>query len=156
MRVAEIGKGVHGKVWLCEDTETGEYYAIKCVNRESRRQLKNLRRSQAEAAEARRRMQLDDLQEGDNQDRVGRWSTDRDDRDPNASFDEEMQLAESSTSALARQRSTNKRPIVMDEKVKQEIAIMKRCNHEHVVQLREVIDDRRSKKVFMGESSSAA
>lgn len=115
--------------------------------------MKNLRRSQAEAVEA-RRQHLPGQQDGE----LGRWSTDRDDRDPNASFDEEMQLNESiePSAALARTHSSRKRPIVMDEKVKQEIAIMKRCNHEHVVQLREVIDDRRSKKVFMGWSSSTS
>jgi hypothetical protein len=94
-------------------------------------------------------MQLGDLHYGDDSaEPLPRWSTDGDERDPDASFDEQMQLADAS--ALARRQSTSKRPIVVDDKVKQEIAIMKRCNHEHVVQLREVIDDRRSKKVFMG------
>jgi serine/threonine protein kinase len=32
----------------------------------------------------------------------------------------------------------------------QEIAIMKRCHHKHVVKLIEVIDDAKSKKIFMG------
>lgn len=38
-----------------------------------------------------------------------------------------------------------------DKKVKREIAIMKKCAHDNVVQLREVIDDPQSKKIFMGE-----
>ena len=38
-----------------------------------------------------------------------------------------------------------------DKKVKREIAIMKKCAHENVVRLREVIDDPQSKKIFMGE-----
>lgn len=37
-----------------------------------------------------------------------------------------------------------------DKKVKREIAIMKKCAHEHVVGLKEVIDDPQSKKIFMG------
>lgn len=38
-----------------------------------------------------------------------------------------------------------------DKKVKREIAIMKKCAHEHVVGLKEVIDDPQSKKIFMGK-----
>ena len=37
-----------------------------------------------------------------------------------------------------------------DDKVKREVAIMKRLNHPNVVRLKEVIDDAKSKKVFMG------
>ncbi|EGG11108.1 uncharacterized protein MELLADRAFT_29246, partial [Melampsora larici-populina 98AG31] len=35
------------------------------------------------------------------------------------------------------------------DKLKKEIAIMKRLRHRHIVQLKEVIDDAKSKKVFM-------
>ncbi|KAL8286474.1 hypothetical protein RQP46_004491 [Phenoliferia psychrophenolica] len=38
-----------------------------------------------------------------------------------------------------------------DDKVKREVAIMKRLDHKNVVRLKEVIDDVKSKKVFMGE-----
>ena len=37
----------------------------------------------------------------------------------------------------------------VDDKLKKEIAIMKRLRHKHIVQLKEVIDDAKSKKVFM-------
>lgn len=37
-----------------------------------------------------------------------------------------------------------------DDKVKREVAIMKRLDHKNVVRLKEVIDDVKSKKVFMG------
>ncbi|KAN0061183.1 hypothetical protein ACQY0O_006918 [Thecaphora frezii] len=36
-----------------------------------------------------------------------------------------------------------------DQKVRREIAIMKKCSHQNVVRLREVIDDPQSKKIFM-------
>ncbi|EPQ31756.1 uncharacterized protein PFL1_01088 [Pseudozyma flocculosa PF-1] len=36
-----------------------------------------------------------------------------------------------------------------DQKVRREIAIMKKCSHQNVVQLKEVIDDPQSKKIFM-------
>jgi hypothetical protein len=35
--------------------------------------------------------------------------------------------------------------------VRREIAIMKKCHHKHVVRLREVIDDRLKKKIYLGE-----
>ena len=38
-----------------------------------------------------------------------------------------------------------------DDKVKREVAIMKRLDHKNVVRLKEVIDDVKSKKVFMGK-----
>ena len=41
-----------------------------------------------------------------------------------------------------------------DDKVKREVAIMKRLDHKNVVRLKEVIDDVKSKKVFMGPSRS--
>jgi len=37
-----------------------------------------------------------------------------------------------------------------DDKVKREVAIMKRLDHPNIVRLKEVIDDAKSKKVFMG------
>lgn len=42
----------------------------------------------------------------------------------------------------------------VDDKLKKEIAIMKRLRHRHIVQLKEVIDDAKSKKVFMSSASS--
>lgn len=147
-RVAELGKGVHGKVWLCENTETGEFFAIKSVNREDRRN-KSLKRSQAEAQAKARVQELEDEAELEEQRRLER------ERNPNASFDEEMQLddpiPQPTEKELARKKSVIIRKTMMDEKVKQEIAIMKRIHHPNVVQLREVIDDIRSKKIFMGE-----
>jgi serine/threonine protein kinase len=36
-----------------------------------------------------------------------------------------------------------------ENKIRKEIAIMKKCHHPHIVQLYEVIDDRTHKKVIM-------
>ncbi|THH29612.1 hypothetical protein EUX98_g4585 [Antrodiella citrinella] len=36
-----------------------------------------------------------------------------------------------------------------EHKIRKEIAIMKKCNHAHVVRLREVIDDKLSEKIYM-------
>lgn len=38
-----------------------------------------------------------------------------------------------------------------EAKIRREIAIMKKCHHEHVVKLLEVIDDESNKKIFLGE-----
>lgn len=45
--------------------------------------------------------------------------------------------------------------IGQDDKVKREVAIMKRLDHTNVVRLKEVIDDVKSKKVFMGTFCSS-
>ena len=79
-----IGRGVHGKVKLARDIETGESVAIKIVNRVTRK-------------------------------RLGRWD-----------------------------------PMEAEQKIRREIAIMKKCIHPNVVALREVMDDPNSKKVYLG------
>ncbi|ORX95383.1 kinase-like protein [Basidiobolus meristosporus CBS 931.73] len=84
MIIKEIGRGCHGKVKLCQDVETGTYYAIKIVEKHSRRRL------------------------GQKQ---------------------------SHPSSL--------------DKIRKEIAILKRCNHPNVVRLYEVIDDPEAKKIYL-------
>ena len=37
------------------------------------------------------------------------------------------------------------------EKIKREIAILKKCDHPHVVRLKEVIDDPMVDKIYLGE-----
>ena len=81
-----IGRGVHGKVKLARDIETGELVAIKIVNRVTRK-------------------------------RLGRWN-----------------------------------PMEAEQKIRREIAIMKKCVHPNVVVLREVMDDPNSKKIYLGIS----
>jgi hypothetical protein len=79
-----IGKGVHGKVKLAKDIETGNLVAIKIMNRLTRK-------------------------------RLGRWD-----------------------------------PMEVEQKIRREIAIMKKCIHPHVVALREVMDDPNSQKIYLG------
>jgi serine/threonine protein kinase len=40
-----------------------------------------------------------------------------------------------------------------EQKIRREIAILKKCVHPHVVRLKEVIDDPASRKIYMGMSS---
>ncbi|KAI1304436.1 hypothetical protein EDD11_005097 [Mortierella claussenii] len=82
MVVRELGRGVHGKVKLCRDTETDEFCAIKIVDRTTRR-------------------------------RLGRAQ------------------------------------ISNEQKIRREIAIMKKCIHPNVVRLIEVIDDPTARKIYL-------
>ncbi|KAI8068130.1 kinase-like domain-containing protein [Gilbertella persicaria] len=101
MIIKEIGRGVHGKVKLAEDLDTGELVAIKIVDKQSRRRqlgysilrAKNYHRQQYHEA-------LDEYNES-------------------------------------------------EQKIRREIAILKKCIHPHVVRLREVIDDPASRKIYL-------
>ncbi|RIA89443.1 kinase-like domain-containing protein [Glomus cerebriforme] len=84
MLVKELGRGVHGKVKLGKDMETGEFVAIKVVDRVTRR-------------------------------RLGQRNND----------------------------------LTNEQKIRKEIAIMKKCIHPHVVRLKEVIDNPMSRKIYM-------
>ena len=55
-------------------------------------------------------------------------------------------------------RSSGHLPVVdrletTEQKVRKEIAIMKKLRHPHIVRLFEVIDDRLKDKIYMGKSS---
>ncbi|CAE7218780.1 unnamed protein product [Rhizoctonia solani] len=98
----EIGRGMHGKVRVGRNTQTGEIVAIKVVERNPRK-ARNI--SQA----LRRAQAVRDTGAGGDAPHV------------------------SSTEA----------------KIRREIAIMKKCHHENVVRLLEVIDDESNKKIFL-------
>ncbi|KAF9202662.1 hypothetical protein BGZ49_007193 [Haplosporangium sp. Z 27] len=82
MVVRELGRGVHGKVKLCQDTITSEFCAIKIVDKTTRRRL-------------------------------------------------------------GRSQLSN------EQKIRREVAIMKKCIHPHVVRLIEVIDDPNARKIYL-------
>ncbi|KAJ2707636.1 hypothetical protein FB645_000613 [Coemansia sp. IMI 203386] len=94
MIIRELGRGTHGKVKLVFDTVTGDYFAIKIIDKESR--------------------------------------------------DRRLRLG-------ANIRTHGNVRIDMDkmEKVKREIAILKKCRHPNVVRLREVIDDAHARRIYL-------
>ncbi|KAJ3108665.1 hypothetical protein HDU97_000521 [Phlyctochytrium planicorne] len=96
MIVKELGRGVHGKVKLSVDVETGDLWAIKIVEKHARRRFQNrfaLSQRNGENGEDASNPQL--------------------------------------------------------EKIKREIAILKKLDHPHVVKLREVIDDPEAEKIYL-------
>ncbi|KAI9503982.1 kinase-like domain-containing protein [Coemansia spiralis] len=113
MIIRELGRGTHGKVKLAFDTITGDYYAIKIIDKESRdRRLR-----------------------------------------PNTHT---HKLHHGKGTAASRRYSSHRRShgylrIDFDkmEKVKREIAILKKCRHPNVVRLREVIDDAHARRIYL-------
>ncbi|KAL9536964.1 hypothetical protein MBANPS3_012207 [Mucor bainieri] len=93
MIIKEIGRGMHGKVKLAEDLDTGELVAIKIVDKQSRRR----------------------------------------------------QLGYS----VLRAKNGEDSYVESEQKIRREIAILKKCAHPHVVRLREVIDDPASRKIYL-------
>ncbi|KAJ1798829.1 hypothetical protein LPJ59_002249, partial [Coemansia sp. RSA 2399] len=113
MIIRELGRGTHGKVKLAFDTITGEYYAIKIIDKES-------------------------------QDRRLR---------PNAHSHNAKRARDAAAAARGsgHRRSRGYLRIDFDkmEKVKREIAILKKCRHPNVVRLREVIDDAHARRIYL-------
>ncbi|KAI9490109.1 kinase-like domain-containing protein [Zychaea mexicana] len=108
MIIKEIGRGVHGKVKLAEDIETGELVAIKIVDKRTRRRQLGY-----------------SLLRGNSQQHV-----------------------RSGLDGLKKQTDLPQYR-ENEQKIRREIAILKKCAHPHVVRLREVIDDPASRKIYM-------
>ncbi|SPO24637.1 related to Serine/threonine-protein kinase [Ustilago trichophora] len=192
----ELGRGVHGKVRLARDLETGERVAVKIVEREARKRLgaglgllnrnrnkDSLRLSGAaldpSASESQSVEHLKGAQEHEQsqpdtdspQDDTGSASTTVKGvvstpstqfaplpsvpRSPSASaLGLQARWGQSERDADRRrekEREKARKALLWttDQKVRREIAIMKKCSHDNVVQLKEVIDDPQSKKIFM-------
>lgn len=82
--IRQLGRGQHGKVKLARNLETGEYVAIKIVDRNSRPRLGSMRPGNTQ-----------------------------------------------------------------EDKIRREIAIMKKCIHPNIVRLKEVLDDSKSRKIYL-------
>ncbi|KAJ1028813.1 hypothetical protein NDA16_001978 [Ustilago loliicola] len=193
----ELGRGVHGKVRLARDLETGERVAVKIVERESRKRLgaglgllnRNNRRkdpfrlsgpglesppNERQREEAAQSSHVNErVQHGSDspQDDTGSASTTVKGvpsttstqfaplpsvpRSPSASaLGSQSRWGQSEKEAERRrekEREKARKALLWttDQKVRREIAIMKKCSHHNVVQLKEVIDDPQSKKIFM-------
>lgn len=184
----ELGRGVHGKVRLARDTETGEKVAVKIVEREGKKRLGqnsnawsnklNNKSTQTGMSSVKGTEPASKRSEGNSvvafdtayqreTDHANRHSTTRFAPTPPLSPGSSLskyqaaQLAArygrwgegapSRDQELERQREKERKRLLWttDQKVKREIAIMKKLAHENIVRLKEVIDDPASKKVFM-------
>ncbi|TKY86600.1 hypothetical protein EX895_004239 [Sporisorium graminicola] len=194
----ELGRGVHGKVRLARDLETGERVAVKIVEREARKRLgaglgllnRNnrakdpFRLSEAqlgplpsssnalatEPIEAKASGPIRRGSDSPQDDASGSASTTVKGvpitastqfaplptvpRSPSASALSLARWGPSEKDAERRREKDREKARkallwTTDQKVRREIAIMKKCSHDNVVQLKEVIDDPQSKKIFM-------
>ncbi|UZJ55082.1 hypothetical protein CBS101457_004402 [Exobasidium rhododendri] len=168
----ELGRGVHGKVRLARDTETGERVAVKIVEREGKKRLGGGTTWQGRAAQHReegstekRRSQGTLSFEEPHASSPGKQrqvsgvgsslSSIPTSPDPSAKVMQNGKVEVDSTKEAERlqeQEKVKARKRLLwttDKKVKREIALLKKCAHENVVRLKEVIDDPSSKKIFM-------
>ncbi|KAJ2336240.1 hypothetical protein GGI00_000945, partial [Coemansia sp. RSA 2681] len=115
MIIRELGRGTHGKVKLAFDTITGDYYAIKVIDKESRDRRLRFNNTSAQRATHRG--------------------------------------AAGSRRRSCHQRASSHGFLRIDidkmERVKREIAILKKCRHPNVVRLREVIDDAHARRIYL-------
>uniref|UniRef100_V5EVW0 Protein kinase n=1 Tax=Kalmanozyma brasiliensis (strain GHG001) TaxID=1365824 RepID=V5EVW0_KALBG len=189
----ELGRGVHGKVRLATDLETGERVAVKIVEREARKRLgaglgllnRNHRNKDpldldpsASSSKATKQDAREDQQSALEQDESDTPQNEASSSAtttvkgvssaPSTQFAPLPSVPRSpSTSGLGlprwgqsdkdaerrreKEREKARKALLWttDQKVRREIAIMKKCSHDNVVELKEVIDDPQSKKIFM-------
>ncbi|KAI8322513.1 Pkinase-domain-containing protein [Martensiomyces pterosporus] len=120
MIIRELGRGTHGKVKLAFDTITGEYYAIKIIDKESRDKRLRPNARMLGGSKARR--------------------------------SGAAPYSPQSPRQGTRQKSSHgylRIDVGKMEKVKREIAILKKCRHPNVVRLREVIDDAHARRIYL-------
>ncbi|GAA5884426.1 hypothetical protein JCM6882_005247 [Rhodosporidiobolus microsporus] len=153
VRLKTIGQGSHGKVWLCaepvireedeeeedegeegEEGERGEEEGAEEGAQDDGRARRRRRRTPSERWE-------DDINSG----RMKLCAIKSVARDGPGAKSKSLRLAKQGRKAS----SQGSGGIGSDDKVKREVAIMKRLDHPNIVRLKEVIDDAKSKKVFM-------
>lgn len=148
VRLKTIGQGSHGKVWLCaeptvresseddDDDEAGSRSTFEADDGE-----RDQRRRKGKHARSPSSRWEEDIDEG----RVRYCAIKSVARD-GPGRNKSLRMAKN------RKASTQgSGGIGADDKVKREVAIMKRLDHPNIVRLKEVIDDVKSKKVFMGQ-----
>lgn len=125
--VSRVGKGQHGDVWLARDTSDGGKEVVRAVHLVDRAPLISqpcVGALQAIKAVKRKNPKVD---------RMSKL------RKRNLPTSQHMRLTDQLGST--------------EQKIKKEIAIMKKCKHPHVVRLLEVIDDQLHERIYMGMSA---
>lgn len=129
MILKELGRGVHGKVKLCKDMESGQFVAIKIVEKNSSRRGMGSRFSFHHRLSVSSQAAVASQSIGSNV-------------DPGESSSSGVG---GSAISLACMPPLNPHY----EKIRKEIAILKKCNHPNVVLLKEVIDDPAAEKTYL-------
>lgn len=155
VRLKTIGQGSHGKVWLCaepsvtltDEPEDYEEHAGEGAGNELDR-TGSTRSTQSK----RRRTPSQKWEEDIDAGKVQYCAIKSVARDGprGARGQRSLRLAAQQRSKRPSTTSQGSGGIGADDKVKREVAIMKRLDHPNIVRLKEVIDDAKSKKVFMG------
>ncbi|KAJ3256347.1 hypothetical protein HDU77_003187 [Chytriomyces hyalinus] len=122
--IREIGRGVHGKVKVAEDTEEGGLWAIKIVDKHAKKRFQ----SRFAFSQSLQNQRLNS-------------ATSQSSNNANASSISSKSATLSSTLDAMNN--------VQLEKIKREIAILKKIDHANVVGLREVIDDPEAAKIYL-------
>lgn len=132
VRLKTIGQGSHGKVWLCAEP-TEELLEVEGGNGKEKEREREKRQweEEIESGEVKYCAIKSVAREG-----VGRGKS--------------LKTAKVRKAERDANGTSTSTGIGADDKVKREVAIMKRLDHKNVVRLKEVIDDYKSKKVFMG------
>ncbi|KAM0788369.1 hypothetical protein ACM66B_001509 [Microbotryomycetes sp. NB124-2] len=154
VRLKTIGQGSHGKVWLCAEPflKDSDWDDSPEDDNEAAPDDRNIgAQLKIEESEARARRKGKRAQQ-----RLQRWEDEIE--AGNFRYCAIKSVARDGPSRgkslrAARGRraggNANTTGISADDKIKREVAIMKRLDHPNIVRLKEVIDDVKSKKVFM-------
>lgn len=132
--IRDLGEGQHGKVKLAKNLSTSQLVAVKIVSRQFKQssvaRLARMRRQELEAE--RGKAQSKTRKEAHGAGHRGRSSV-------TTGSKSDGPAVSSVPPPMASQ----------EDKIRQEIAIMKKCSHPHIVKLIEVLDAETSKKVYL-------
>ncbi|GAA5873815.1 hypothetical protein JCM8547_005953 [Rhodosporidiobolus lusitaniae] len=145
VRLKTIGQGSHGKVWLCAEPTIRESDEDELDEEGEAEQDGQDGAGAGDGRERRRRKRTPSERWEDDidQDRVRYCAIKSVARD-GPGRNKSLRAAKGKKAS-----SQGSAGIGADDKVKREVAIMKRLDHPNIVRLKEVIDDAKSKKVFM-------
>lgn len=133
MVIREIGRGVHGKVKLCLDLETNILFALKRVEKNSK---KNRFYMAYRRHSLQRKRELSISKSSDALDEkgvpIGTSSSIDNFNNINNDYNSDFTVLNPQL-----------------ERIKREIEILKKCHHDNIVSLMEVIDDPTSEKIYL-------
>ncbi|KAI8844003.1 kinase-like domain-containing protein [Chytriomyces cf. hyalinus JEL632] len=125
--IREIGRGVHGKVKVAEDTEEGGLWAIKIVDKHAKKRFQ----SRFAFSQSLQNQRINS-------------ATSQSSNNPNSTS-----ISSNTPTSATLSSTLDAMNNLQLEKIKREIAILKKIDHANVVGLREVIDDPEAAKIYL-------